>query len=181
MTVECSLLFKGSKDRSEHGFSNLAPLLTSHTSVPLSLTASVMSVDTFDRCTVTVTRDDGSKYTYSFIDESPDGATRATILALHGFPDLATYSNQIKAWSTAGYRVIVPDCLGYGNTVHTSLGDRFRADTRGQDEPKDPKAYNIKKMAGDLKQILDQVLGEDWKVIVVGYLYHTPRGFRPTS
>ncbi len=83
-----------------------------------------MSVDTFDRHTATVTRDDGSKYTYSFIDKSPDGATRATILALHGFPDIATitYSHQIEAWSTAGYRVIVPDCLGYGNTVHTSLG-----------------------------------------------------------
>lgn len=130
-----------------------------------------MPVDAFNRCTATVTRDDGSKYTYSFIDERPDGATRATILAVHGFPDLAiTYSHQIKAWSTAGYRVIAPDCLGYGNTVrtHTSFGDRFRADTRGQDKPKDPKVYNIKKMAGDLKQILDQVLGEDWKVLVVG-------------
>jgi len=128
-----------------------------------------MPVDNFNRCTATVTRDDGSKYTYSFIDESPNGASKATILAVHGFPDLAiTYSRQIKAWSAAGYRVIAPDCLGYGDTVHTPLGDRFRADTRGQDEPKDPKAYNIKKMAGDLKQILDQALGDDWKVIVVG-------------
>ena len=39
---------------------------------------------------------------------------------------------------------------------------------RGQDKPKDPKAYSIKDMAGDLKRILDQALGEDWKVVVVG-------------
>jgi len=128
-----------------------------------------MSLDNFNRCTAKVTREDGSKYTYSFIDEKPYGASRATILAVHGFPDLAiTWSHQIKAWTTAGYRVIAPDCLGYGNTVHKSLGIRFRTDTRGQDKPKDPKVYNIKKMAGDLKQILDQALGEDWKVIVVG-------------
>ena len=128
-----------------------------------------MPADNFNRCTATVTRDDGSKYTYSFIDERPYGSTRATILAVHGFPDLAiTYAHQIKAWNTVGYRVIAPDCLGYGETVRESLGDRFRADTRGQDKPKDPKVYNMKKMAGDLKQILDQVLGEDWKVIVVG-------------
>ena len=41
---------------------------------------------------------------------------------------------------------------------------------RAQDKPKEPKAYNIKAMAGDLRHILDQVLGEDWKIVVVGYL-----------
>jgi soluble epoxide hydrolase / lipid-phosphate phosphatase len=135
-----------------------------------------MPVDTFNRRTATVTRDDGSEYTYSFIDENPHDGTsgRATILAIHGFPDLAiTYSHQIKAWTAAGYRVIVPDCLGYGDTVRTHTiydSDICTApDTRGQDKPEDPKAYNIKKMTGDLKQILDQVLGEDWKVVVVGY------------
>jgi len=82
-----------------------------------------MPLDTFNRGTATATRDDGSRYTYSFIDEKPQGATRATILALHGFPDLAiSYSRQIKAWTAAGYRVIVPDCLGYGETVR----GRFR-------------------------------------------------------
>jgi len=35
------------------------------------------------------------------------------------FPDLAImYHHQIKAWTAAGYRVIAPDCLGYGGTVH---------------------------------------------------------------
>jgi soluble epoxide hydrolase/lipid-phosphate phosphatase len=82
------------------------------------------SVDTFNRCTATVARDDGSRYAYSFIDEKPHhGATKATIYAFHGFPDLAiTYAHQIKAWTAAGYRVIAPDCLGYGDTVHHHNG-----------------------------------------------------------
>ena len=50
---------------------------------------------------------------------------------------------------------------------------------RAQDKPKDPKAYNMKAMAGDLKRILDQVLGEDWKVVVVGYLYLSPFRLSP--
>ena len=83
-----------------------------------------MPVDTFHRRTATVTRDDGSTYTYSFIDQQPDCASRATILAVHGFPDLAvTYSHQIKAWTHAGYRVLAPDCLGYGETVRTCFDD----------------------------------------------------------
>jgi len=36
-----------------------------------------------------------------------------------------------------------------------------------QDKPQDFKVYNFKKMSGDLKQILDQALGEDWKIVVV--------------
>ena len=81
-----------------------------------------MPVDTFHRDTATVTRDDGSTYTYSFIDEKPHCACKATILAVHGFPDLAiTWSHQIRAWSHHGYRVLAPDCLGYGGTVSATI------------------------------------------------------------
>ena len=77
-----------------------------------------MPIDTFHRGTATITRNDGSTYAYSFIDEKPQGASNATILAVHGFPDLAiAYRHQIKAWNDHGYRVIAPDCLGYGETV----------------------------------------------------------------
>jgi len=85
-----------------------------------------MPIDTFTRRTATITRDDGARYTYSFLDEAPphgtnsSGSSGATILAVHGFPDLAiSYSRQIRAWTAAGHRVIVPDCLGYGATVRT--------------------------------------------------------------
>lgn len=50
----------------------------------------------------------------SFVDQLPPQRNpKATLLCIHGFPDLAYgWRYQIKPWAQAGYRVIVPDTLG---------------------------------------------------------------------
>lgn len=48
---------------------------------------------------------------------------------------------QIRPWVQAGYRVIVPDMLGYGQT----------------DKPSAIAEYTLKKLAGDLAALLDAV------------------------
>lgn len=46
---------------------------------------------------------------------------------------------QIKPWVEAGYRVVVPDKLGYGGT----------------DKPRDEAEYTAKKICADLAALLD--------------------------
>ena len=46
---------------------------------------------------------------------------------------------QIGPWVRQGFRVVVPDMLGYGGT----------------DKPVDPSAYSTKKLTADLAAILD--------------------------
>ncbi|KAG5648812.1 hypothetical protein DXG03_000161 [Asterophora parasitica] len=49
------------------------------------------------------------------------------------------WRNQIRPWVRKGYRVVVPDMLGYGET----------------DKPEDPSEYSTKKLCGDLAALLD--------------------------
>jgi pimeloyl-ACP methyl ester carboxylesterase len=80
------------------------------------------------------------------------------VLLLHGFPDSGRlWSKQVKALSDAGYRVIVPDQRGYGQS----------------DKPTDVDAYSIIFLAADVAAILDQVgvekaavVGHDWGAAV---------------
>lgn len=51
------------------------------------------------------------------------------------------WKHQIWHWVGAGYRVVVPDMLGYGET----------------DKPDDPQEYSLKKISEDLKSILDVI------------------------
>ncbi|EIW76350.1 alpha beta-hydrolase [Coniophora puteana RWD-64-598 SS2] len=94
--------------------------------------------------------------TYHFIDQSPADVSRnaPTILCLHGFPDLwYGWRFQIAPWNRAGYRVVVPDLLGYGGT----------------DMPGEVEAYSSKNICRDLAALLDFlgiskaiVAGHDW-------------------
>jgi pimeloyl-ACP methyl ester carboxylesterase len=80
------------------------------------------------------------------------------VLLLHGFPDSGRlWSSQTSALSSAGYRVIVPDQRGYGQS----------------DKPAEVDAYNIILLAADVAAILDQVgvekaaiVGHDWGAAV---------------
>jgi pimeloyl-ACP methyl ester carboxylesterase len=80
------------------------------------------------------------------------------VLLLHGFPDSGRlWSSQAGALSSAGYRVIVPDQRGYGQS----------------DKPAEVDAYNIILLAADVAAILDQVgvekaaiVGHDWGAAV---------------
>ncbi|TDL29656.1 alpha/beta-hydrolase [Rickenella mellea] len=100
--------------------------------------------------------------TYHFIDQLPkDGLTPTTptILCCHGFPDLwYGWRHQIAPWNHAGYRVVVPDMLGYGET----------------DQPKDAVEYSTKNLCADLAALLDLIgvkqsviIGHDWGAATV--------------
>lgn len=76
------------------------------------------------------------------------------VLLLHGFPDShALWRNQVPALVDAGYRVIVPDLRGFGESS----------------KPEGVDKYGILDIAGDVVGILDaldvqraHVVGHDW-------------------
>ncbi|OCH87502.1 alpha/beta-hydrolase [Obba rivulosa] len=99
---------------------------------------------------------------YHFVDQIPDNfdaAATETLLLVHGFPDCwYGWRHQIGPWTRQGYRVVVPDMLGYGGT----------------DKPKDAEEYTSKKLCADLAALLDfvgvrqaVVIGHDWGSFVV--------------
>ena len=80
---------------------------------------------------------------YHYVDQKPrQNQHGTTLLCLHGFPDLwYGWRHQIRPWVEAGYRVIVPDMLGYGKT----------------DMPSEASAYSTKRLCDDLAALLDHV------------------------
>lgn len=80
------------------------------------------------------------------------------VLLLHGMPDTsAVWRHQVKALVDAGYRVIVPDMLGYGET----------------DKPQDVARYRGELIIADMIALLDalklkqvDVVGHDWGAFV---------------
>lgn len=80
------------------------------------------------------------------------------VLLLHGFPDShALWRNQVPALVDAGYRVIVPDLRGFGESS----------------KPEGVDKYGILDIAGDVVGILDaldvqraHVVGHDWGAVV---------------
>lgn len=80
--------------------------------------------------------------TYYYIVARPPTGTppKATILLIHGFPDLGFgWRNQVPFLAAQGFLVVVPDKLGYGQT----------------DSPADVEPYRIKSVVDDLLAILD--------------------------
>ena len=79
------------------------------------------------------------------------------ILFLHGFPSSSyDWRRQIGFFSDAGYGIIAPDLLGYGDT----------------DKPPHPEAYTLKSMSDDIAGLLDYYqiervlgVGHDWYAI----------------
>jgi pimeloyl-ACP methyl ester carboxylesterase len=80
------------------------------------------------------------------------------VLLLHGFPDSGRlWWRQVSALSDAGYRVIVPDQRGYGQS----------------DKPAGVDDYNLILLAADVIAVMDQVgveqasiVGHDWGAAV---------------
>ncbi len=82
------------------------------------------------------------------------GAGDKVVVLLHGMPDTSSvWRFQIPALAKAGYRVIVPDLLGYGET----------------DKPADVSRYQGEKLIADALTMLDtlqlskvDLVGHDW-------------------
>ncbi|OBZ70334.1 Bifunctional epoxide hydrolase 2 [Grifola frondosa] len=100
---------------------------------------------------------------YHFVDQIPstyDATSTVTLLCVHGFPDLwYGWRYQIGPWVRKGYRVVVPDMLGYGQT----------------DKPAEAAAYSSKRLCDDLAALLDSldvpkavIIGHDWGAFTVG-------------
>jgi pimeloyl-ACP methyl ester carboxylesterase len=76
------------------------------------------------------------------------------VLLLHGFPDSGrVWRHQVPALSDAGFRVVVPDLRGYGDS----------------DKPTSVEAYKASRLIGDIVGVLDHlglgrahVVGHDW-------------------
>src|ERR1700687_1100438 len=86
--------------------------------------------------------------------EVQDEGNGTPVLLLHGWPDSGRlWRNQVPALTGAGFRCIVPDLRGFGES----------------DKPDDVAAYALPNLVGDVVGLLDQlgvarvhVIGHDW-------------------
>ncbi|KAL0056717.1 hypothetical protein AAF712_016677 [Marasmius tenuissimus] len=93
----------------------------------------------------------GIAYNYYF--SPPANDDRRFLVFLHGWPGLSyDYRFQVDFFKKAGYGVIIPDMLGYGNT----------------DKPTDPEVYKSSLISRDIVDILDAE-SVDNNVVVVGH------------
>ncbi|KAI0128326.1 Alpha/Beta hydrolase protein, partial [Xylariales sp. AK1849] len=92
--------------------------------------------------------------TYGYVAVAPAAEDKPTFLLLHGYPSSCyDWRNQIASLSAAGFGVIVPDLLGYGDT----------------DSPDDVASYRMRAMSLHMAEILDRegvarciAAGHDW-------------------
>ncbi|RYO87840.1 hypothetical protein DL766_000744 [Monosporascus sp. MC13-8B] len=92
--------------------------------------------------------------TYHYMLAKPEGDPVATVVLIHGWPDLGMgWRNQVPYLLSLNLQVVVPDMLGYGQTS----------------APESPEEYTLKKMCGHIatiiKEVTDQPIilgGHDW-------------------
>lgn len=119
-----------------------------------------------DRVTHEFATLNGRKYHY--VHGMPkSGEPKATILCIHGFPDLwYSWRHIIPCLLDLGLRVIVPDMIGYGQT------DAPRV------KPEDIAAYSWKSSSDDMAELLRILniprvilLGHDWGGAIIYRIY----------
>ena len=95
-----------------------------------------MALQAFPSISESLRLSDGTTYAFVF---SPAVKPKPTFLLLHGFPSSSwDWRHQIAPLKEAGYGVLAPDLLGYGDT----------------DKPDELEAYSIKRMSGHMIEIL---------------------------
>lgn len=91
--------------------------------------------------------------TYRYIVGEPEGEPKDTIVLVHGFPDLGFgWRYQVPALVSQGYRVVVPDMIGYGGT----------------DAPESLEEYTYKSLSADIKELAKKFVGEG-QIILGGH------------
>jgi soluble epoxide hydrolase/lipid-phosphate phosphatase len=106
----------------------------------------------------TYTTPSNQTYTYTFA--APTNASLPTLLLLHGYPSSRhDWTTQIRALTCAGYGVLAPDLLGFGDSS----------------KPTAIEAYNTKTLSTHLIQLLDAEglpfvvgVGHDWGANLLG-------------
>jgi len=105
----------------------------------------------------------GKNLTYAYVHiPTPAGSNKPTLLFIHGFPATShEWQPQIEFFSSRGYGIIAPDCLGFGGTS----------------KPLDTTPYIGKAMASDIIAILDHEkiatvigIGHDWGTYLLSSL-----------
>lgn len=83
--------------------------------------------------------------TYKYIVGQPEGEPVATMVLIHGFPDLGFgWRCQVPYFMSLRFQVVVPDMLGYGGT----------------DAPLAVEEYTYKNIAADIKELSQKFVGE---------------------
>ena len=96
-----------------------------------------MALQAFPSISESLRLKDGT--TYAFVYSPAVKPQKPTFLLLHGFPSSSwDWRHQISQLKEAGYGVLAPDLLGYGDT----------------DKPNELEAYSMKIMAGHVIGIL---------------------------
>ena len=91
------------------------------------------------------TTSDGTRYVYDFVPAQGD---KSTVLFVHGWPSTRhDWASQIAAASAAGYGVIAPDMLGFGDS----------------DRPTELESYRLKRLTGHIAELVG---AEDLKTVI---------------
>ena len=130
--------------------------------IALAITASAASAAARKRFTTY----DGTTYVYDYAAAQD---SRPTVLLLHGYPSSRQdWRYQVQDLSAAGYGVLAPDLLGYGES----------------DLPADIEAYHLKRLSGHLTEIFDHEnlatvigVGHDWgsNLLSASYVWNPER------
>ncbi|KAJ3532906.1 hypothetical protein NM208_g8224 [Fusarium decemcellulare] len=91
--------------------------------------------------------------TYKYVVGQPEGTPVATMVLVHGFPDLGFgWRYQVPYFMSLGFQVVVPDMLGYGGT----------------DAPESLEEYTYKNLAADINELSRKFVGEG-QIILGGH------------
>lgn len=96
----------------------------------------------------------GKTYSYMLGEPTNVKTPRHTIVLVHGFPDLGFgWRCQVPFLMGQGFRVLVPDMLGYGGT----------------DAPEEVEAYSLKSLSDDVAHLARQFVGEKGQIVLGGH------------
>jgi pimeloyl-ACP methyl ester carboxylesterase len=92
--------------------------------------------------------------TYHYLLANPSsGKPRATIVLVHGWPDLSFgWRYQVPYLLSLGFRVVVPDMLGYGRTS----------------APQSLESYSLRSVSADLMLLATHVTGSAAEPVILG-------------